>query len=180
MDGWRNDGNLLLHKSSIMRLNQLLEKKANSNASSVTLRLLKELKIPVTASTVIDTIESHPDYPSLYSISDSLQKWKIENLALKVEAENLEKIPVPFIAHSRTGGGNFILVNAVNGAVEYIDEKGKPNRKSSEEFSKEWDNIALLAESKKDSGEKNYRLQRKKKLQMLCGYLLSLWAACFL
>lgn len=68
-----------------MHLNYLLERKANSNASLVTLKLLKELNVPVTASTVIDTIESHPDYPNLYSISDSLEKWKVENLALKVQ-----------------------------------------------------------------------------------------------
>src|SRR5579875_2929482 len=83
-----------------MRLERLLEKKARSNASSITIELLKRLQVPVTASSVIDSLEEHPDYPSLYSISDSLQKWKVDNLALKVKAEALEELPTPFIAHS--------------------------------------------------------------------------------
>lgn len=119
-----------------MHLRNLLEKKAHSNASSVTVQLLKQLNVPVTSSTIIDTVEQHPDYPSLYSISDSLQKWKVENLALKVEPEKLEEIPTPFIAHSKTAGGNFILVNAVNGVVDYIDEKGKPQEKQKRNLKK--------------------------------------------
>ena len=152
-----------------MFINHLLEKKAQSNVASVTLRLLKKLNIPVTATTVVDTLEHHPHYPSLYSISDSLQKWKVENLALRVDPDSLEKIPTPFIAHSKAGGGNFILVNSVNGVVEYTDGKGafgKPGikQKSREEFKKDWDNIVLIAEKNEVSGEKEYRLNKRKEL----------------
>lgn len=147
-----------------MRLHQLLERKAQSNASFVTLHLLKSLQVAVTATSVIESLEHHPDYPSLYSISDSLQKWKVDNLALKVKAEALEQLPTPFIAHSKYAGGNFVLVNNVNGAVDYIDEKGKRRQKSKEEFNKEWDNIVLLAEKNNDSGEKNFATNRKKEL----------------
>lgn len=147
-----------------MHINHLLEKKAGSNVASVTLTLLKQLHVPVTATTVIDTIEQHPDYPSLLSISDSLQKWKVENLALKVDTESLEKIPTPFIAHTNKGGNNFILVNSVNGTVDYSDEKKRPQQKTSEEFKKDWDNIVLIAEKSEASGEQEYRLKKRKEL----------------
>lgn len=147
-----------------MRLTDLLELKTQNNASGVTIQLLKRLKVPVTATTIIDSVEQHPDYPSLYSISDTLQKWKIENLALKVNPDRLEEIPTPFIAHTNKGGNNFILVNSVNGTVGYIDEKGKQQQKTREDFKKDWDNIVLLAEKNEASGEKEYRLKKRREL----------------
>lgn len=173
-------------ESTTMFLDRLLEKKPQSNASSATLQLIRKLRVPVSASTVINTIESHPDYPSLYSISDSLSKWKVENLSLKVETERLEELPTPFIAHSKAGGGNFILVNRVNGVIDYFDEKGKQRKKTKEEFSREWDNVVLLAEKQMHSGEKNYSVfKRKEAIDVLripfiigsCVLLVILYAA---
>lgn len=147
-----------------MLLNNLLEKKVQSNVSSVTLRFLKKLNIPVTATTIVDTLEQHPDYPSLYSISESLKKWNVENMALKVDSKKIEEIPIPFIAYSKTGGGNFILVNSVNGVVEYIDEKGKVQENNKEEFQKQWDNIVLLAQKNEQSGEKDYSSKKRREI----------------
>lgn len=147
-----------------MQLRKLLEKKAQSNASLVTVQLLRKLNVPITTSTVIESLERHPDYPSLYSISDNLQKWKVENLALKVEGEKLEELPVPFIAHGKTGGGNFMLVNNVNGLVDFIDDSGKQRKKTREEFIKNWNNVVLLAEKTDQAGEKNYKKNRRKEI----------------
>ncbi len=65
-----------------MRLRSLLEKRSSSNVSEATVQLIKSLNIPVTATTAVEQVEDHPDFPSLYSISDSLTKWKVENAAL--------------------------------------------------------------------------------------------------
>jgi len=147
-----------------MFFTRLLEKSANSNASATTLQLLKKLKVPVTNSTVLNELENHPDYPSLYSISDSLNKWKVENVAVKVEPENVGELPTPFIAHTKNGGGNFVLVTNVNGTVEYLNENGRVKQKTKEEFLKQWNNVALFAEPAQNSGEQNYSAKRKKEL----------------
>ncbi|MGN6163906.1 MAG: cysteine peptidase family C39 domain-containing protein, partial [Flavisolibacter sp.] len=144
-----------------MHLNQLLEKKTNSDASNATIQLIKQLKIPVTVSAVMEAVEQHPDHPSLLSISDSLKQWKVENLALHIEPQNLEQLPTPFIAHTKNGGGSFVLVNAVKGSVNYIDEKGKKQAKPKEEFIKDWSRVVLLAETTETSGQKNYGSERK-------------------
>lgn len=89
-------------------------------------------------------------------------------MALKVESERLDEIPVPFIAHSKRSGGQFLLVNNINGTVEYIDEGGKKKQSSREEFSKEWDSVVLLAEKQEASGETNYAKQRKENCFLLC------------
>ena len=43
-------------------------------------------------------IQSHPDYPSLLSISDTLSFFKINNLATNLQNEDLLHLPKYFIA----------------------------------------------------------------------------------
>ena len=143
-------------------IKRLLEKKAQQNASEVTLQLIKQLKVPVTTTSVIEQVESHPDYPSLLSISDSLKKWKVDNIALEIEADKLDELPVPFLAHTKAGGGNFLLVTNVNGTVEYLDKTGKTRHKKRDEFLSDWSRVALVAEPGPRSGEENYSRNRKK------------------
>lgn len=147
-----------------MQISHLLEKKTSSNAAQVTLQLIRSLQVPVTAGMVIESIEQHPHYPSLLSISDQLKKWKVDNMALRVEPDQLKQLPVPFIAHSALNGGQFLLVHSVNGRVDYTDEKGKRVRKSREEFATAWDQVVLVAEKSGGSGDKNYRVQKRKEM----------------
>jgi thiol-disulfide isomerase/thioredoxin/nitrate reductase NapE component len=141
---------------------RLLEKQSHYDTTTATLNLVKSLDIPVTASTVIETLEQHPYFPSLLSISESLTKWNVDNIALRVKPETLEELPTPFIAHKKKPG--FVLVNSVNGKVEYTDEKGRTQIKSKEEFAKLWDNVVLLAEPTTRSGDQFYPGNRRKEI----------------
>ncbi|HEY6976521.1 MAG TPA: hypothetical protein VH396_09525 [Chitinophagaceae bacterium] len=51
---------------------------------TATIALLQQLKVNATNTTVNETLQNHPDYPSLLSISDALKQWHIENVAFKV------------------------------------------------------------------------------------------------
>jgi hypothetical protein len=73
-------------------LSNLLEKTSSHNTSLVTHQLIKYWKLPITRTTTIDSLEAHPDFPSLYSISDNLKKWKIDSLALQIDAEKLDQL----------------------------------------------------------------------------------------
>ncbi|TCJ19603.1 hypothetical protein EPD60_00320 [Flaviaesturariibacter flavus] len=158
-----------------MRLARLLEKKSSSNVSEATLQLLKKLKIPVTASSAIEKVEGHPDFPSLYSISDSLNTWKVANAAIEVDPQTLDQLPTPFIAHVNRGGGSFVMVNNVNGTVDFFNERGRKEHLSREEFLKNWTNTALLAEKNELSGEEKYASRKRKELlsglraPLICG-----------
>lgn len=145
-------------------MRKLLEKKSGSNVSEATVQLLKHLNVPVTATTAIEQVESHPDFPSLYSISDSLKSWKVENAAYQVDAEHFDHLPTPFIAHTRKGGGNFVLVKNINGSIELVNDKGKEEKLSRESFLKDWTATVLLAEKGEHSGEKDYTKQKRKEL----------------
>jgi ABC-type bacteriocin/lantibiotic exporter with double-glycine peptidase domain len=66
------------------------------------IRWLQKLNIPVSARYIKEKFLSHPDYPSLLSITDSLNELGIENAALVVDKEKLNEIPIPFLAHIYT------------------------------------------------------------------------------
>src|SRR5580658_987245 len=129
---------------------------------SATIQLLREHKIGVTASTVAATIEEHPDFPSMLSISDALQKWKIGNTCVRVDPENLDDLPAPFIAYFQKAGGEFVTVTKITDQ-EVVYSKGGSDlvARSREDFLKVWGGIALLAEPTGESGEKGYFTKRR-------------------
>lgn len=80
-------------------------------------------------------LQSHPDYPSLVSITDTLDELDIENMSLVVDKERLHELPVPFLAHSSMNGGVFIVIDNVEKQI-----------KRDKKFEKNWDGIIVLAE----------------------------------
>jgi hypothetical protein len=65
-----------------------------------TITFLRLLNIKVNNSSVDEALQNHPDWPSLLSISDALSKWNIPNAAGKIEQQDIERIPTPFMANS--------------------------------------------------------------------------------
>ena len=45
-----------------------------------------------------DLFQSHPNYPSLYAITDTLNLLSIENIAVKIPKEQIEELPKQFLA----------------------------------------------------------------------------------
>ncbi len=146
-----------------MRINSFFEKKP-ANISAATIHFLRKMKVPVTATTVKDQLEQHPEYPSLLSISDNFKKWKVENSAIRVSVDDLDKLPTPFIAYMRSGKGQFMLVTAINDTIEFINDEGGKEFKAKEAFITEWSRIVLLAQAGEESGENNYKVKRRKEL----------------
>ncbi|MDP3665076.1 MAG: hypothetical protein Q8R50_00225 [Sediminibacterium sp.] len=60
---------------------------------------LKLLGVKVTNTTVDETLQNHPDYPGLLSISDSLSRWNVPNAALKINLSQIDELESPFIAY---------------------------------------------------------------------------------
>ncbi len=125
-----------------------------------TIQLLNQLNIKVTSTLVNKTIQSHPDFPSLLSISDSLTEWNVENAAVKTDKENLNQYPFPLVAFM---GRDFKVITAAeNGSVTYLDENAKPKKESKDAFFKTWPGIALLVQPGEGAGEKEYITSKKK------------------
>ena len=74
------------------------------NSTNVTKEILTLLNVRYTNHYVKDTLLSHPDYPSLLAISDTLNTYGVNTLAVKVDAEKLKELPTPCIAQVTVQG----------------------------------------------------------------------------
>ncbi|BAV04396.1 Peptidase C39 family protein [Filimonas lacunae] len=136
----------------------------NEKAVSVIQKLLRLLKVPVTDSTISETLQNHPDYPSMLSLHDALHSWKIDTRIVRASIEDLDFYPLPFIADCNTKKGeSYLLVTGVTeNKITYYTDKQKPFVISRDEFLKIWSSITLFVEANEASGEKNYFESRKK------------------
>lgn len=137
------------------------------NCEEALFELCHQLKVDITSSSIEKSLEEHPDYPSLLSVSDVLKIYGIDNISLKTPVENLKKLPTPFIAQIKSP----VLKQDLFSVVIEVDaffikwfnpETHKLGSMPYEQFSKLYTGIVLIAESSDNSGEKDYFLNRKK------------------
>jgi len=69
------------------------------STTRIVIDLIEILNINVTKSTISDTLQNHPSYPSLLSISDAFTKWNIDNTSYELNSEILVDIPTPYISY---------------------------------------------------------------------------------
>ncbi|WP_136667718.1 vitamin K epoxide reductase family protein [Flavobacterium sp. H122] len=86
---------------------------------------------------------SHPNYPSLYAVTDSLNYVSIENLAVKIPKEQFSELPEIFTAVFKR---ELFLVTKEESSVLIEDDKGKKVKLSFDEFLSDWDQIILVVE----------------------------------
>ncbi|MEE1963463.1 vitamin K epoxide reductase family protein [Allomuricauda taeanensis] len=152
------------------------------NCTSVVGNLLTKLKIDHTTNFVEDSTISHPDYPSLLAVSDTLAKYRIENLPVKVDGPKLQELPLPCIVQLSDHGGMFhVLTHHSTHQSTYLDDKGKKVTVPYEEFMSRWTGICLLAEATSDSGEPGIaeKLAERKAMTIFTwagAFFLLLWA----
>src|SRR5882757_4619321 len=129
-----------------------------------TIAFLKELKIKVNNSTVDDTLQNHPDWPSLLCISDSLNKWNIPNAAAKIDVNEIDQLPTPFIACTHDRKFPLTIVTGVNSELIQLQEKGygKTITISKADLLQQWNGYYLIAEPNEHSGEVNYAANKQK------------------
>src|SRR5690606_20275680 len=124
------------------------------NCIAVTGNLLARIKIGHTDQFLMDNILSHPEHPSLLAVSDTLSKYQIENLPVKVDGHKLHKLPLPCIVQLSDHGGMFhVLAHYTEEESIYINDKGKEVSIPTEDFLTRWTGICLLAEANNLSGE---------------------------
>jgi len=121
------------------------KKYANVDASVI--KILKALHIPVDNDKIIAELDKHPDYPSLLAISDVLNNFHIENSAFRITAEQLSLVPCPFIVHTHSNGGDFLMVSEI-GEQKVIVSSEKWNKHKIElsEFKRIFDGVVLTIE----------------------------------
>jgi len=117
------------------------------NAEASVIKLLKTLGLNINHEDVIHELDKHPDYPSLLAVSDVLTTFHVENAAYRVDFDELEQVPFPFLAHTRTNGGEIALVKKVgDGQYHLASDKWDNHKVSREEFKKMYNGVVLTAE----------------------------------
>jgi uncharacterized membrane protein/thiol-disulfide isomerase/thioredoxin len=125
---------------------------------------LRLINVKVSSATVNETLQNHPDWPSLLCVTDSLNKWNILNGAGKVDVSDIDQLPVPFIAYTHDREAPLAIVTQVGETAVHVFHKNynKPKTESREEFLKNWNGVYLLAEPDEHSGESKYEANKRK------------------
>jgi uncharacterized membrane protein len=87
-----------------------------------------------------DLFLSHPDYPSVFAVTDTLDLLSIENVAIKVPNEQLIELPDSFLAIFNQG---LVLVSKTTALISVETEKGEKRSLSYNEFVKDWNGVII-------------------------------------
>ena len=128
-----------------------------------TIAYLKLLNVKVNNVTVEETLNNHPEWPSLLCVSDSLNKWHVPNGAGKIDVNNIDELPVPFIAYTNDRETPLAIITEITETTVHVFQKeyNKIITESKEAFTKKWSGIYLIAEPNGHSGEANYDITKR-------------------
>lgn len=130
---------------------------------------LKELSVAAPLPYLEEKLTTHPEYPSLASITGLLDDLGLENGAYVVNKADWDELPFPFVAHLNDQQGKLVIVRQRDKSM--MDKGGKLEH---------WHGIAVFAE--KPAGwlhqEVNDLLLRQKRRHMYWLLSLSLLAVC--
>ncbi|HUZ58900.1 MAG TPA: cysteine peptidase family C39 domain-containing protein [Hanamia sp.] len=130
----------------------------NTNLLNVASCFVKQLEIPITHTTLKESLLENPYYPSLFSLSNIFERFQIDHTTFKIEKENFENLTPPFIAYlkKQKTGKDFVLVTSITGnEVEYIAENKKMKKATKEDFLKNWGKYCFT--SSPGTHEKDYQ-----------------------
>jgi hypothetical protein len=99
-----------------------------------------------------DNYLSHPDYPSLYAISDSLNKIDANNFVANVPKEYIKELPKFFIAEVE---GKIVFIEKKNNQIIVFLENNQQINIKEEDFVKNWSGLTLIIEEEVIQKSKN-------------------------
>ncbi len=102
---------------------------------------------------------SHPEYPSLKSITDTLDYFEIENLAATVPKEALDQMPACFLALMKgEQGDEVVLVEKKRNAIQVTNSGENKEKLTEAVFSERWTGtIVAVEEQEKASGIQSFQ-----------------------
>ena len=136
----------------------------SKNIDKLLYKVLKEYSVLITYTTIEQEIKTHPDYPSMQTISDALNSWKIKHVIIKLTLEKLRMLDVPVLAFMNNS--EYVWVRMVTESEVYFwNTSGKKKNVSSEHFEQKWSGVALAIENINDAGEPNYKEVHQKEIK---------------
>jgi len=124
---------------------------------------LSEIGIRVSGKYLKQQLQTHPDYPSMLCITDTLESLGIEHAAVQIDKEQLPEIPVPFLAHLTGNGGEWVMVKSRDDLDQQFPH-----------FYDRWKGTVLAAE--KTEGWRNIENERELEKERIGKYLVLIFA----
>ena len=90
-----------------------------------------------------DLFQSHPNYPSLYAITDTFNLLSIENIAVKIPKEQIEELPKQFLAIYEN---QLVLVNKEDKKISVENDELKKKQVKYSNFLEFWNGIIIAIE----------------------------------
>lgn len=90
-----------------------------------------------------DFFQSHPNYPSLFAVTDSLDLLSIENLAIKLPKEQFVELPDFFVAFFEE---DLVLVNKTSESLFIEKDNKEKTTLTYNAFLEKWNGIILVIE----------------------------------
>ncbi|CAM4425010.1 vitamin K epoxide reductase family protein [Flavobacterium terrigena] len=90
-----------------------------------------------------DLFLSHPNYPSIFAITDTLDVLSIENIALKVPKEQFIDLPENFLA---IYNGHIVLATKTSQSVTIETAEAKKQKLTFNEFLTGWNEVVIAIE----------------------------------
>jgi len=122
----------------------------NSPISYILKTLLNHNSIKVDFDELTFQVESHLSYPSLHSLTNALDHFEVDNLALELpnDEENLANLPKHFIAHcKRQGIEQFVLATRVKNSVKVVVDSKTKEHLGLADFFQIWTGVVLVVEN---------------------------------
>ncbi|MCC5915125.1 MAG: thioredoxin domain-containing protein [Balneolaceae bacterium] len=123
---------------------------------------LHHLNSPVSEQLCKKRIASHPDYPSILAVSDTLQQLGIAHTVARSNKKNLSDLPLPILLHLNTAGGSLL---PVYDAKDFENSGEKLNH---------WSGILIKAEPTTEIADKENKkaLDEEKRFKILSSSLI--------
>ena len=154
-----------LEQPIYQNLSKKMAQTFNSKIEHIAVAYKRLLNINVTDSSLQRDIEENPFYPTLLSISDTFDRYNINNAAYNVPIEQFDELEAPFIAMMDIPvvGNDFVLVTEITDkTVSYLYHKNKPEKIERIKFFERFQHTAFVAEPDENSGENDYADRIKK------------------
>jgi len=137
---------------------------SQKSVTKLVFRMLRMYDVRITHHTVDQTLRMHPEYPSMQSISDALDSWKVRHVVMKLSMEKLQALGVPVIAQMKKEA--YVWVSQVSDTkVCFRNASGRKKTETRDNFEKQWSGVALAIEDITDAGEQDYRHKRLKEIK---------------
>ncbi len=127
------------------------------------LKVLKVYDISIPTQSIAKTVLTHPDYPSVLCISDSLDRWRVKHVVFKPSLKKLYKLNIPVIAHLKRGEHVWVT-QITDSKVYYWSAVDNKHVITYADFEQIWSGVALAFEDINNAGEPDYAQKRRKEI----------------